>query len=100
MPVGNTPAYAGKTFLARASATLEGKHPRLRGEDEKIPSEKADLTETPPLTRGRPRHSVWRGPFSQKHPRLRGEDFGNGKDRQVLVGNTPAYAGKTYEVFC
>ena len=32
----NTPAYAGKTYAARAAQLEEKKHPRLRGEDASI----------------------------------------------------------------
>ena len=91
----NTPAYAGKTSGAKST--------------------RKEFAETPPLTRGRLRHSGGGAPFSQKHPRLRGEDL-SGRERKrkvletppltrgrppfralgyVLLGNTPAYAGKT-----
>ena len=51
------------------------KHPRLRGEDWPACPIKRELVETPPLTRGRP--SVI-------------------KNVGQNIGNTPAYAGKTF----
>ena len=71
---GNTPAYAGKTFLGPRRAPVSRKHPRLRGED-CASDEKPPITrETPPLTRGRPAAR---------------------DDVKGVIGNTPAYAGKT-----
>ena len=112
---GNTPAYAGKTWLRRFPERAQ--------------------PETPPLTRGRldvglaPREHVGNTPAyagktssrcsepsrPEKHPRLRGEDGGSAalsvrsvetppltrgrRIDQIFVskplGNTPAYAGKT-----
>ena len=71
---GNTPAYAGKTDLKSVTERLEGKHPRLRGEDRTASPILLRTPETPPLTRGR-QAGVHFEPF--------------------FVGNTPAYAGKT-----
>ena len=51
------------------------KHPRLRGEDFFERYFRLWHGETPPLTRGRPLVSG---------------------DHLVLLGNTPAYAGKTF----
>ena len=115
LPLGNTPAYAGKTPLPAASAAKCEKHPRLRGEDSL-----ADLSgrldgETPPLTRGRPDGVIAKLHAGQKHPRLRGEDIaadegvGQGVETPPLTRgrrewdrydrfstrNPPAYAGKT-----
>ena len=71
---GNTPAYAGKTRCHVDCGTSGRKHPRLRGEDPSTHTKQNSKPETPPLTRGRPLpHHV----------------------RCHLVGNTPAYAGKT-----
>ena len=50
------------------------KHPRLRGEDWKVPALVVNARETPPLTRGRHEPSPW---------------------HRSRLGNTPAYAGKT-----
>ena len=90
----NTPAYAGKTFTQCLALAKLWKHPRLRGEDEVHKTARPRLSETPPLTRGRPRMldqealakrntpayagktqgaRHWCRP-GQKHPRLRGED--------------------------
>ena len=71
---GNTPAYAGKTLGFLRRAPLVGKHPRLRGEDLNGAVFVKRLQETPPLTRGR--LIVPAG-------------------RYGVIGNTPAYAGKT-----
>ena len=72
--IRNTPAYAGKTHDLIARLVLVRKHPRLRGEDHRALRELIALTETPPLTRGRPADT---------------------KTIERLPGNTPAYAGKT-----
>ena len=71
----NTPAYAGKTGGLFPFLRGPRKHPRLRGEDASWDTDKDERTETPPLTRGRRKVA---------HP----ENFRH--------GNTPAYAGKTW----
>ena len=70
----NTPAYAGKTRFPSHDIRSRGKHPRLRGEDRSLQEQRRDLSETPPLTRGRLNCAI---PEDAAH------------------GNTPAYAGKT-----
>ena len=137
MPIkGNTPAYAGKTHLganlgsgARKHPRLRGedrpnadrgndgreKHPRLRGEDTFVVKVFRAVSETPPLTRGRPSRKIptilltrntpayagktvgiyAREMLLQKHPRLRGEDYGRVESGREKRRNTPAYAGKT-----
>ena len=74
---GNTPAYAGKTVSRRSRSRRGWKHPRLRGEDSGRKRRPHAIRETPPLTRGRPQ------PLPHAPER---------------VGNTPAYAGKTWRV--
>ena len=71
---GNTPAYAGKTLLHPSRHTEKGKHPRVCGEDFFAPSVRRPALETPPRMRGRQ---------------------GAREVAVRLVGNTPAYAGKT-----
>ena len=71
---GNTPAYAGKTESFAGSGAEDWKHPRLRGEDERVESFGNRPLETPPLTRGRPPQAL--------------QNF-------FSIRNTPAYAGKT-----
>ena len=71
----NTPAYAGKTAVAKRPGGVKGKHPRLRGEDPRSLQRCQRTPETPPLTRGRRR---------------------NRQDPERSSGNTPAYAGKTF----
>ena len=75
---GNTPAYAGKTSPAPQPWCIRKKHPRLRGEDDSRPHQSPFQEETPPLTRGR----------------LIDDGAADSID-----GNTPAYAGKTFD-FC
>ena len=70
----NTPAYAGKTYRRAKEMYQHRKHPRLRGEDSSDLRRNFVVTETPPLTRGRP---AW---VAEAKP---------------TKGNTPAYAGKT-----
>ena len=74
---GNTPAYAGKTLLALIVGLVDGKHPRVCGEDFSISLKLTFCPETPPRMRGRLN-------FFQ--------------DLAVAAGNTPAYAGKTCKV--
>ena len=96
-PLGNTPAYAGKTRSMSHSSLKCWKHPRLRGEDPFQRCKQVTASETPPLTRGRPGGSgvqatcdrntpayagktlarSWMVAGAQKHPRLRGEDCSN-----------------------
>ena len=75
---GNTPAYAGKTSRTTALSARSRKHPRLRGEDDDKRRPLGEVSETPPLTRGR---------LSRKFR------------RRTSLGNTPAYAGKTPTFF-
>jgi len=72
--VGNTPAYAGKTYLQTMYKPHHGKHPRVCGEDLGVQFAAYDHPETPPRMRGRP----------------------PGYDGTSQINrNTPAYAGKT-----
>ena len=73
----NTPAYAGKTLDLAKFRMHQGKHPRLRGEDEARTPAPFAVPETPPLTRGRPHYD---------------------RRRRKRARNTPAYAGKTFFV--
>ena len=50
---GNTPAYAGKTWILSRLVAILWKHPRLRGEDVTRLALWQGTWETPPLTRGR-----------------------------------------------
>ena len=107
----NTPACAGKTSRRPRQNAAAGKHPRLRGEDERSEPVHISCTETPPLARGRLEASPFRRGFcgntpacagktrnahlsprsSRKHPRLRGEDGLNGVPR-ASAGETPPLA--------
>ena len=73
-PVGNTPAYAGKTLMIICLYAADWKHPRVCGEDGAALPAAVFTEETPPRMRGRP--SVSSNFFS-------------------FLRNTPAYAGKT-----
>ena len=70
----NTPAYAGKTPSGQKPAPLRQKHPRVCGEDFLFSSRSTSRAETPPRMRGRPERQ---------------------QQSLILLGNTPAYAGKT-----
>ena len=70
----NTPAYAGRTRATPRCWTTREEHPRLRGEDVVVLSDRPAATGTPPLTRG--------GLERRQHLPL-------------AEGNTPAYAGRT-----
>ena len=114
-PNRNTPAYAGKTGKIRRRSGEWWKHPRLRGEDPWSTTTIGSSSETPPLTRGRPKSQLLRGSSRQKHPRLRGEDTETRtrllaasetppltrgrllrwRKGRAMDRNTPAYAGKT-----
>ena len=135
MTAGNTPAYAGKTFVGEAEQVPGEKHPRVCGEDSLAVLVRCPLTETPPRMRGRLFRNFWdmahkrntpayagkTGGESQhriicrKHPRVCGEDCParsylyppretpprmRGRRHYCqqcgnILGNTPAYAGKT-----
>ena len=92
---GNTPAYAGKTCHLRRHPWVTQKHPRLRGEDWSRFDRRKASAETPPLTRGRQSSSQKGARWNGKHPRLRGEDDAARYAAAKVLGNTPAYAGKT-----
>ena len=70
----NIPAYAGKTHDEHASFSSDQKHPRIRGENYKLPKNHSWKSETSPHTRGKP----------QRIRRTRHRHR-----------NIPAYAGKT-----
>ena len=70
----NTPAGAGKTPRGDLLVIPGGKHPRWRGEDWQRVQEMFRSVETPPLARGRPS-------LIDRH--------------NLILGNTPAGAGKT-----
>ena len=94
VPVGNTPAYAGKTTTGTSFVFFIRKHPRLRGEDLPGPGTETAPAETPPLTRGRLlQEGIMSGGW-ETPPLTRGR-LGVGCARDVRPGNTPAYAGKT-----
>ena len=76
---GNTPAYAGKTFMQLLTTTITGKHPRVCGEDLSPLIKVLPVMETPPRMRGR------LAMYRQKTGKMR---------------NTPAYAGKTHPPRC
>ena len=71
---GITPAYAGKTFIAPQSLLQGWDHPRIRGENEKLSNVSVCHSGSPPHTRGKRFYAM--------------NDF-------LLIGITPAYAGKT-----
>ena len=71
---GNTPAYAGKTSAGRRSRGGRRKHPRVCGEDPHRGVKNAPVPETPPRMRGR---------------------LPDNLRQAAVMGNTPAYAGKT-----
>ena len=71
---GNTPAYAGKTTPLLLEGDLDGKHPRVCGEDPTVNEAGRIFEETPPRMRGRRLRFI---------------------RASIPCGNTPAYAGKT-----
>ena len=114
-PVGNTPAYAGKTSIRRRVSFSEQKHPRLRGEDRhggavdegegrKHPRLRGEdplstpletsWTETPPLTRGRLERRLSMYCALETPPLTRGRQLFF-RHPCASLRNTPAYAGKT-----
>ena len=72
----NTPAYAGKTTYQACRRERRWKHPRVCGEDRELLKSIMLLVETPPRMRGRP---------------------GSRGTHASSYGNTPAYAGKTWQ---
>ena len=70
----NIPAYAGKTAIRLTAEQVSEKHPRIRGENYKLPKNHSWKSETSPHTRGKP----------QRIRRTRHRHR-----------NIPAYAGKT-----
>ena len=74
---GNTPAYAGKTILTCGKIRMKKKHPRVCGEDLCYKSIPVREPETPPRMRGRLTRKM---------------------DTKKSSRNTPAYAGKTFQV--
>ena len=112
---GNTPAYAGKTVLVDICLQTRRKHPRLRGEDETARTESFEELRNTPAYAGKTVSCSLYSTTVQKHPRLRGEDpsgttsafrpmetppLTRGRrhpsiNKELRLGNTPAYAGKT-----
>ena len=95
-PPGLIPAYAGRTWKAKAANEWPGAHPRLRGADNALKRASHHASGSSPLTRGgparvpRPHPSAGLIPAyagrtsssvrslaqSRAHPRLRGADHG------------------------
>ena len=138
IPLGNTPAGAGKTRQSHPGCFFWKKHPRWRGEDNFPKRKRESGKETPPLARGRLLKVKTKNPFPgntpagagktrsktsngnsrKKHPRWRGEDprrtgsrnrstetpplargrRTNSTRSSGRTGNTPAGAGKTFEL--
>ena len=117
VPARNTPAYAGKTVQKELRESSVGKHPRLRGEDRPIVFHHCNITETPPLTRGRLKvycreessdgntpayagktnRAVLNGRDDEKHPRLRGEDCPQSATKSYELETPPLTRGRRDE---
>ncbi|SER95507.1 hypothetical protein SAMN05443377_1221, partial [Propionibacterium cyclohexanicum] len=116
--LGLTPAFAGKTSCPMMAFCAMRAHPRIRGEDQRVPDLIHDFSGSPPHSRGRPgsilegafhirltpafagktpRRSTSRG-LSRAHPRIRGED----SPRSLMVlsrpGSPPHSRGRPF--FC
>ena len=110
-----TPAYAGKSNLAKKEVKNFGDHPRLCGEKLKRQIESKQLKGSPPPMRGKADqigiknpevgitpayagkscHSPFPFDCSKDHPRLCGEKVFPSRYQRHFVRITPAYAGKS-----
>ena len=111
---GITPAYAGKSYKAKACRLLWWDHPRVCGEKVLRTSWTCSTPGSPPRMRGKATMSPCRRPMMRDHPRVCGEKIhqllpcrgargspprmrGKGSGRKTMcqqIGITPAYAGK------
>ena len=73
---GLIPAHAGKTVLGAVTGTINGAHPRSRGENRSLPAFRRSRDGSSPLTRG-------------KHE--------TGRTALEILGLIPAHAGKTFK---
>ena len=112
--VRNTPACAGKTRSKELPNLLQGKHPRLRGENGVGSTRFGNMPETPPLARGKPVNRGGPPAFprntpacagktspeqvqtmvDRKHPRLRGENSWSYKTNLPQKETPPLARGK------
>ena len=108
------PAHAGKTCPCRARLLVEWAHPRLRGENEYVPTNGDVLEGSSPLTRGKlvvnavitwwlrliPAHAgkTWFvrifAAIRRAHPRSRGENLIVDRPANPQAGSSPLTRGK------
>ena len=111
---GLIPAHAGSTRLSRPTTCLRTAHPRSRGVDIKVLSNKSAFEGSSPLTRGRrllrgrsgqgcgliPAHAGSTSPlprgqfFSWAHPRSRGVDWYSVDGLRKARGSSPLTRGR------
>ena len=109
-----TPACAGKTMSDGDFHTVTPDHPRMRGEDQKIPHRQPLAVGSPPHARGRRRRArrqrrrrgitpacagktkVYRAlqQGNADHPRMRGEDHWTAIDNANIHGSPPHARGR------
>ena len=96
---GSSPHTRGTRAKRLRATTLEGDHPRIRGEHANTKDSSGDWVGSSPHTRGtrltgRRAATSWRD-----HPRIRGEHRAGLEAVLVLRGIIPAYAGNTSSTF-
>ena len=92
---GITPAHAGKTEVHSILPQLIRDHPRACGEN--VDSDMGEIYEwgSPPRVRGKLDPQRLRYVLHRITPRVCGENYLKAKVKELLIGITPACAGKT-----
>ena len=89
-----TPACAGKTMASSTEVPALTDHPRMRGEDFRIPRGIRNKLGSPPHARGRRRRARARDFCISDHPRMRGEDVSYYNAEAFTMGSPPHARGR------
>ena len=91
---GLIPAHAGKTVLGAITGTINGAHPRSRGENGSRPGEPWTSWGSSPLTRGKRLTTSALVSTPRAHPRSRGENSSARIAPSAGGGSSPLTRGK------
>ena len=95
---GITPAYAGKIGMAMLAEYAQGDHPRIRGENARLPPYKRRKPDHPRIRGENSEQTGQHWVFEGSPPHTRGK-FALHKQGIFYRRITPAYAGKMNRVF-
>ena len=99
LPIGITPAYAGKSLLCCASHFVKWDHPRLCGEKRSCKHDFHRVRRITPAYAGKSRIWIAVSGCRWDHPRLCGEKKVHCQPRNLLWGSPPPMRGKDVDLF-